>query len=373
MPDTIQFKNGNQIINKYDAGGKKLASEYRTLLTPLSVPLINGEILSSAYMGDIKYNSTCFVDNYEYKYTSYQPANDLVRIYNSEGYVMYYNRDENYYAYFCRNHLGSIREVWLAYGQGETIQRTQYYPSGMPWDEGMGGLEQPFRYSGKEWIEAHGLDEYDSEARMYYPAIMRITTIDPLCEKYYHISPYAWCGNNPVNMIDPDGRDPKKLKDWFQFGKSIYKATTAVVTLGLQGSAKVNVGTVSIGVNSNPGSFDLVGVRDGKFTPNKNKPTVQSGGEISIGIASFAENTTIKDNGTTTTKTASTSAGITIFEGVSETKTEIDNETNEIVNQETESGIKVTDVGVKAGFIIGVEMKIDMKKIEEALKKLIHE
>ena len=53
----------------------------------------------------------------------------------------------------------------------------------------------------------HGLDEYDSEARWYYPAIMRTTTIDPHAENYYSTSPYAWCGNNPANRIDPDGRD----------------------------------------------------------------------------------------------------------------------------------------------------------------------
>jgi hypothetical protein len=52
----------------------------------------------------------------------------------------------------------------------------------------------------------HGLDEYDSEARWYYPAIMRTTTIDPLAEKYYEMSPYAWCGNNPVKFVDMDGR-----------------------------------------------------------------------------------------------------------------------------------------------------------------------
>jgi hypothetical protein len=31
-------------------------------------------------------------------------------------------------------------------------------------------------------------------------------TVDPLCEKYPWISPYAYCLNNPVNAIDPDGR-----------------------------------------------------------------------------------------------------------------------------------------------------------------------
>lgn len=30
--------------------------------------------------------------------------------------------------------------------------------------------------------------------------------MDPLCEKYYSTSPYAWCGNNPVRFVDPDGR-----------------------------------------------------------------------------------------------------------------------------------------------------------------------
>ena len=90
-------------------------------------------------------------------------------------------------------------------GAGFTSQRTQYYPSGLPWAEGEGASVQNKKYNGKEFIEAHGLDEYDSQARMYYPAIMRTTTLDPLAEKYYSISPYAWCGNNPVNRIDPDG------------------------------------------------------------------------------------------------------------------------------------------------------------------------
>ena len=31
-------------------------------------------------------------------------------------------------------------------------------------------------------------------------------TIDPFCEKYYWISPYAYVANNPLKYIDPDGR-----------------------------------------------------------------------------------------------------------------------------------------------------------------------
>ena len=30
---------------------------------------------------------------------------------------------------------------------------------------------------------------------------------DALCEKHYELSPYSFCGGNPVNRIDPDGMD----------------------------------------------------------------------------------------------------------------------------------------------------------------------
>lgn len=31
-------------------------------------------------------------------------------------------------------------------------------------------------------------------------------SVDPLCEKYYWITPYAYCLNNPVKFVDPDGK-----------------------------------------------------------------------------------------------------------------------------------------------------------------------
>lgn len=46
---------------------------------------------------------------------------------------------------------------------------------------------------------------YDYSARYMEPAIGRSTTVDPMAEKYYSISPYAYVGNNPIRRTDPTG------------------------------------------------------------------------------------------------------------------------------------------------------------------------
>ncbi|GAB6983470.1 RHS repeat domain-containing protein [Prevotella dentasini] len=62
-------------------------------------------------------------------------------------------------------------------------------------------------YSGKELDPMHGLNTYDYGARQYNPILPRWDRIDPLAEKYYNVSPYTYCANNPVKFIDPNGKD----------------------------------------------------------------------------------------------------------------------------------------------------------------------
>jgi hypothetical protein len=55
---------------------------------------------------------------------------------------------------------------------------------------------------------------YDYGFRHYESALARFTTIDPLAEKYPWISPYAYCGGNPINRVDPTGMD------WYRHDES---------------------------------------------------------------------------------------------------------------------------------------------------------
>ncbi|MCD7972629.1 MAG: hypothetical protein LUG18_08165 [Candidatus Azobacteroides sp.] len=53
----------------------------------------------------------------------------------------------------------------------------------------------------------------DNEGFVIYEEIFpmdaraRFLTIDPMAEKYYSISPYVYCANNPLKFVDPDGRE----------------------------------------------------------------------------------------------------------------------------------------------------------------------
>ena len=115
-----------------------------------------------------------------------------------EGYVTLADKK---YHYYLKDHQGNNRVVVSQTGAVE--ETNHYYP--------FGGLfastssVQPYKYNGKELDTTKGLNLYDYGARMYDPTLGRFTTMDPMAEKYYSVSPYAYCGNNLVNYIDPTG------------------------------------------------------------------------------------------------------------------------------------------------------------------------
>ena len=85
---------------------------------------------------------------------------------------------------------------------GEAEQVNHYYPYGSTF-YGEKPSDQRFKYCGKELDRMHGLDWYDSSARYYDHVLGRFHQMDPLAEKYYAWSPYAYCGDNPSICIDP--------------------------------------------------------------------------------------------------------------------------------------------------------------------------
>lgn len=109
------------------------------------------------------------------------------------------------YHFFFSDHLGSVRAV--ACEDGSVIQSSAYYPFGKTFGDSPDtcSSSQPYKFNGKEDQSFASVPLLDYGARLLSTRTGRWTTMDPLAEKYYSISPYAYCGNNPVNLIDPDG------------------------------------------------------------------------------------------------------------------------------------------------------------------------
>ena len=61
---------------------------------------------------------------------------------------------------------------------------------------------QQYKYNGKELDRVAGLNTYGYGARQYFSQVPTWDRMDVLCEKYYNISPYAYCKNNSIKFID---------------------------------------------------------------------------------------------------------------------------------------------------------------------------
>ena len=115
--------------------------------------------------------------------------------------------------YFHTDHLGSVRAI--TDNSGSVIEQNAYYPFGSRHTFGntYAQTTNRFKFNGKEEQTTGNLNYLDYGARMYDSNIARWTTQDPLAEKYYAQSPYNYCVNNPVNIIDPYGKDTVMVLD----------------------------------------------------------------------------------------------------------------------------------------------------------------
>ncbi|WP_249413287.1 RHS repeat domain-containing protein [Alistipes montrealensis] len=107
--------------------------------------------------------------------------------------------------YFVTDHLGSVRAV--VNNDGEVIERNDYYPFGLRWNAGELS-DNRYRYNGKETQSFVDVPYTDYGARML-DSKYRVNwfNIDQLLEKHHSLSPYLYCGGNPISRIDILGLD----------------------------------------------------------------------------------------------------------------------------------------------------------------------
>ena len=221
--------NEQNLTRRISSGGTTLA-EYEYLADGTKLRALDGGGNGYQYRGSLIYAQTAGQSD--------SPVITLDCAVTSAGRIVRENAADGSPTYkvqhYLRDHLGSVRAV-IDGDTGAVVEASDYYPFGKRIQvtalvsEPVGGSQyasEPavapvapansvastsspnrWHFSGKEdqsFLNA-SIPFLDFGARMYNPAIARWTAADPLSEKYYGISPYVYCANNPILFTDIAG------------------------------------------------------------------------------------------------------------------------------------------------------------------------
>jgi|WetSurMetagenome_2_1015567.scaffolds.fasta_scaffold00004_20 RHS repeat-associated protein len=237
LPQKIIFNSTNRIYYHYSAGGVKLLKH--------TIPSPDPDILTH-YLGNIVYQGGA-----------------IIYILTEEGRLLPFGTgDDRVFKpeYSLKDHLGNSRVTFMGTDLGgslDIVQTTSYYPFGLVMVQSdnlsVGDpLKNKYLYNGKEMqseiLGGSSLNWFDYGARFYDPQIGRFTTVDPLTEKFYFLTPYQYGSNNPITNIDIDGLEGVPfnaswlIAKWAEFKARTQEVTGAVSRL-LTGTSGSNVPT----------------------------------------------------------------------------------------------------------------------------------
>jgi RHS repeat-associated protein len=196
LPQQLDFGGNNRIFYHYTAGGTKLIKH--------TVPGTGTGTLTH-YIGNIVYE-----------------GGTLSYIITEEGRLVPTGTGDDrkfLYEYNEKDHLGNNRVTFMGTDLGgaiDIVQTTSYYPFGLVMNQYNGNIapgyqKNKYLYNGKELqddkMTSEALNWNDYGARFYDPQIGRFNSIDLLTDLHSDYTPYAYCYNNPVKLIDPFGLD----------------------------------------------------------------------------------------------------------------------------------------------------------------------
>ena len=212
LPNAVTFSDGSTITYTYGADGTKLRTVHK----------IGSTTTTTDYCGNVIYENG---------------AQKLLL--TEEGYI---TLSDSKYHYYLKDHQGNNRVV---ISQSGTVEETShYYPFGGVFASA--GNVQPYKYNGKELDTKKGLNWYDYGARHYDAVLGRFITVDALYDKHFKVSPYVYCGNEPVGRIDPDGNDWRVQTHYNRETDKIeYKITVRAALINNSNNKELDIKTLA--------------------------------------------------------------------------------------------------------------------------------
>ena len=97
--------------------------------------------------------------------------------------------------------------------KNQFVDNYRNYKSHFRFNEGQALKNKPVAYFSEGARLPRWRGNFYYGARYYDPKISGWLSVDPLARKYPELSPYTYVANNPINLVDPDGRDIWRVKN----------------------------------------------------------------------------------------------------------------------------------------------------------------
>jgi RHS repeat-associated protein len=212
--ESVKYLSGKNIQFIYDALGNRVSKTVNN----------SGSSITTQYVYDANGNLMAVYDNKDgADYTLKELplyANGRIGLRNETSNDDAYTDNGEYSRligqkqYELSDYLGNVREVVedIKNTDGTAIVdvANDYYAFGMLLPgRNQNASDYRFAYQGKEHDDElkSNANSYDFGARIYDPRVGRWLSRDPLADQFPSESPYEAMGNDPVNRVDPDGRE----------------------------------------------------------------------------------------------------------------------------------------------------------------------
>ena len=188
----------------YYAEAERITSQLgKGQFSDVGTPVVSDSLVQAklqAVTDNVEYPSTLTVPNSG----TFAYLDTLTNQQNATSTLYFYHPD----------HLGS--SSWITTTNGTVKQHLHYLPWGETYVDQKSNRFDGARYtfSAKEKDTETGYSYFGSR---YYNSDLSIwLSVDPMSDKYPSLSPYVYCADNPVKLVDPNGMeiggDPKRKK-----------------------------------------------------------------------------------------------------------------------------------------------------------------
>ena len=172
--------------------------------------------------------------------------------------------------FYHPDHLGS--SSWITTTNGTVKQHLHYLPWGEDFVNQRSSHFDGVRYtfSAKEKDSETGYSYFG--ARYYTSDLSVWLSVDPMSDKYPSLSPYVYCADNPIKLVDPNGEDV-----WKPDGKGGWIAQAGDNAWTLHRDAGISFEK----------AIELMKAQGFVFTDNDQKVKVQVGDRVQVSEPSY--------------------------------------------------------------------------------------